>query len=92
MPPAFDPASCALFAHIVEQTAATLLCPIRRPRVMPHARRWLRLNSERALEAVMEDITESALDAVNTIDPRLAVGLILILWLRVVTVAQEDDC
>jgi hypothetical protein len=88
---AFDPSSCALFAHVIEQAAFTCLCPISRPRIIPHARLWLRRNSERALDAIMEDVTETALDAVNSVEPTMAIVLILILWLRVVVVANTKD-
>ena len=88
---AFDPSSCALFAHVVEQTASTCLCSIKRPRMVPRARQWLRRNSERALEALAEDMTEVALDAINSIEPRLALLLILAIWLRVVVVANTPE-
>jgi hypothetical protein len=88
---AFDPSSCALFAHIVEQAAYTCLCPIRRRRMMPHARQWLRRNSKRVIEAMEEDVTESVLDAVNSVEPALAVVLILMIWLRVMTVACSSE-
>ena len=90
---AFDPSSYALFAHVMEQVAMTCLCPIRRPRMIPRARQWLRRNSERAFEVVIDDITESALDAVNSIEPRIAVIFIFIIWFRVMVVANEEkDC
>ena len=85
---AFDPASCALFAHVAEQAAITCCCPIRRPRMVPRVRQWLRRNSERALEAVMEDAVEAALDVVNSVNPCLAIALILILWMRVKTTTK----
>jgi hypothetical protein len=90
---AFDPASCALFVHVAEQAALTCLCPIKRPRMIPRAHRWLRRNSERVFEVVMEDVAESALDMVNSVEPGIALALILLLWLRVMTVAKEpaDD-
>jgi hypothetical protein len=87
---AFDPASCALFVHVAEQAALTCLCPIKRPRMIPRARRWLRRNSERAFEVVMEDVAESALDVVNSVEPGIALALILLLWLRVMVVAKES--
>ena len=89
-PTAFDPSSYALFAHVVEQVAVTCLCPIRRPRIIPRARQWLRRNSEKAFEVVMDDMTESALDAVNSIEPVMAIVLILVFWLRVYLVAKEE--
>ena len=72
----------------MEQTAFTCLCPIRRPRVVPRARQWLRRNSEKALEALAEDMTEAALDAINSIEPRLAVIILLAIWLRIIVVAN----
>jgi len=41
----------------------------------------------------MEDVAESALDMVNSVEPGIALALILLLWLRVMTVAKEpaDD-
>ena len=89
---AFDPASCALFAHVAEQAAITCLCPIRRPRMIPRARQWLRRNSERALEAVMDDVVEVALDAVNSVDPGVAIVLMLVLWVRVRAAKAEEGC
>ena len=53
------------------------------------ARRWFRRNSEKALEAVMEDVVEAALDAVNSVDPGVAIVLMLVLWARV-RVAKAD--
>jgi hypothetical protein len=90
MTTAFDPSSCALFAHMIEQTAFTCLCPLRRPRMIPYARQWLHRNSERAFEALADDITESALDVVNSIEPHLAIALIVIIGLRVLAVAHSD--
>lgn len=87
---AFDPASCALFVHVAENAALTCLCPIKRPRMIPRARRWLRQNSERAFELVLEDVAESALDVVNSVDPGIALALMLLLWLRVMAVASES--
>ena len=92
---AFDPSTCALFAHVVEQAAVTCLCPIRRPRMIPRARQWMHRNSERALEAVMEDVTECALNAVNSMEPVMAIALILLVWLRIVAVkasATNETC
>ena len=85
---AFDPSSYALLAHMLEQTAFTFLCPIRRPRVVPRARQWLRINSEKAFEAMSEDMAESALDAVNSIEPHLAAVLVFIVACRVLAVAN----
>ena len=87
---AFDPSTCALFAHVVEQAAVTCLCPIRRPRMIPRARWWLRRNSKWAVEVMMEDVTESALDMVNSVQPAVAIALILVVWLRVVMVVKEE--
>lgn len=58
---------------------------------MPRARQWLHRNSERAFEAMADDIAESVLDMVNSIEPPLAVVLILIIWLRVLAVANAKD-
>ena len=38
----------------------------------------------------MEDVTESALDAVNSVEPIVAVVLIVIVWLRVAAVAKDS--
>ena len=56
--------------------------------MVPRARQWLHRNSERAFEAMADDITESALDMVNSIEPPFAVVLILIIWLRVIAVSN----
>jgi hypothetical protein len=85
---AFEPSSCALFAHVVERTACTCLCSIKRQRLVPRVRQWLRRNSEEALEALAEDMAEVALDAINSIEPRLALILILAIWLRIVVVGN----
>ena len=90
-PAAFDPSSCALFAHMVEQTVSTCLCSIRRPRTVPRARQWLHRNSERALDALTEDMADSALDMVNSVEPHLAVILLLFIWLRVFVVAHTKE-
>jgi uncharacterized protein YmfQ (DUF2313 family) len=58
--------------------------------MIPRARRWLRQNSERAFELVLEDVAESALDVVNSVDPGIALALMLLLWLRVMAVASES--
>jgi hypothetical protein len=89
MPAAFDPFSCAILAHIVEISTVTCLCPIRRPRAIPRARQWLHRNSERAFELTMEDTSESVLDVVNNIEPRLAIFIIIAIWLRITLVAHE---
>jgi hypothetical protein len=91
---AFDPSTCALFAHIMEKVTHTCLCPIRRPRSIPRARQWLHRNSEKAFEVVLDDVAESALDMVNSVDPVVAVVLILVFWLRIVMIAREkkEDC
>jgi hypothetical protein len=86
---AFDPSSCALFAHIIEQTASTCLCSIKRQRIFPLARRWLHRNSERAVDALAEDVSDSVLDWVNSMDPRLAAALVLIIWVRIWVVSNE---
>jgi hypothetical protein len=91
MTPAFDPASCALFAHIAEQAAYICLCPIRRRRVVPHARQWLRRNSERAIDIVEEDAAESVLDALNSVEPALIAVLCLVIWLRLMTAARSSS-
>jgi hypothetical protein len=46
--------------------------------------------TERAFEALADDITESALDVVNSIEPHLAIALIAIIGLRVLVVAHPD--
>lgn len=38
----------------------------------------------------MDDVAESALDAVNSIEPTIAMVLIFIIWLRVIVVANEE--
>jgi hypothetical protein len=58
--------------------------------MIPRARRWLHINSERAFEALAEDMTESALDVVNSIEPHLAVALIVIIGLRVLAIANSN--
>jgi hypothetical protein len=85
---AFDPFSCAIFAHVVERSVTTCLCPIRRPRIIPRARRWLRIHSERVFEETMEDVTEPLLDMVNCIEPGAALVVILFVCLRVYVVAN----
>ena len=39
---------------------------------------------------VLEDVAESALDVVNSVDPGIALALMLLLWLRVMAVASES--
>ena len=56
--------------------------------MIPRARQWLRRNSERAFEVMMDDIMESVLDMVNSIEPSAAIVLILLIWLRMLIVAN----
>ena len=42
------------------------------------------------MEVMMEDVTESALDMVNSVQPAVAIALILVVWLRVVMVVKEE--
>ena len=88
---AFDPSSCALFAHVIEQTACTCLCSIRRRRIVPRARRWLHRNSGQAFDALAEDMGGFVVDWINLMDPRLAVVLILAIWLRVSVTSNEKN-
>lgn len=59
--------------------------------MIPYARQWLHRNSERAFEALADDLTESALDVLNSIEPHVAITLILIIGLRVFIVAHPDQ-
>jgi hypothetical protein len=56
--------------------------------MIPRARQWLRRNSERAFEVMMDDVMESVLDMVNSIEPSAAIVLILLIWLRMLIVAN----
>jgi hypothetical protein len=56
--------------------------------MIPRARQWLRRNSERVFEVMMDDVMESVLDMVNSIEPSTAIVLILLIWLRMLIVAN----
>ena len=86
---AFDPYACALIAHVVEQTASTCIFPALRRRVVPRARRWLHSNSERVADGLVESAVETGLDFANSLEPRLACFLLVVIWLRVVVVSGE---
>lgn len=39
----------------------------------------------------MDDMTECALEAINSMDPVLAIALILIIWTRILVVTNTRD-
>lgn len=41
------------------------------------------------MDALAEDVSDSVLDWVNSMDPRLAAALVLIIWVRIWVVSNE---
>jgi hypothetical protein len=41
---------------------------------------------------MMDDVVEVALDAVNSVDPGVAIVLMLVLWVRVRAAKAEEGC
>jgi hypothetical protein len=85
---AFEPLSGAIMLGMLEH----VVCRTRPRALVPRARVWLRRNSELWLDAIGQEMTEPALDGLNTVDARLALlaGLLLMIARLLMLVAGLD--
>ena len=74
---AFDPISLAVVASVFEHA-----CLTHPRRLAPRAHVWLRRHSKSVLGSLVQESSDPTLDAINHIDPRLAVIVMAIVILR----------
>ena len=74
---AFDPMSLAVAASVVEHSARA-----RPQRIVPRAKAFVRRNSKAMISSLVQEASDPLLDALNTVDPRLAVIVVLLMLMR----------
>jgi hypothetical protein len=74
---AFDPISLAVVASVFEHA-----CLTEPRRLAPRAHVWLRRHSKSVFGSLVQESSNPALDAINHIDARLAVIVMVIMALR----------
>ena len=72
---AFDPMSLAVAASVIEHSAKAHARP-RRLAV------FVRRNSKAVISSLVQEASDPLLDALNTVDPRLAVIVVLLMLMR----------
>jgi len=82
---AFDPISLAVAASVIENA-----CHVQPRRYVPRAKVWLRRHAKPLANSVLQESADPILNAINLIDSRLGVIVLVIIALRCMVHVKFD--